>query len=324
VANASSSATGGGAGTDLSQANATGGAGGAGGLATATATGQSTGSGAVDVTASATGGSGATGGGANAYATGLAITGNVQAKASANGGTSGNTPGNAFARSDAKNSHGEAVTTATAPRGGAGTSPSASTEAAILTPTGNVSASIAAGQVVSDAILTPAGGLDFGIGAVTAAYGGPEGTTTLDYAATTLFDFTPSTTGVLDLRVLSDPHVRSGFDRLNLQVVFDGKSLSTDNLTSLTSAETFFTNLTTHPLLLGSITKGIPQSVSITYDLIYNVGTQAAVGDGFGFTYALQDPPLTAPEPSTWTMMLLGFGGLGYAGMRRSSAPRLA
>jgi hypothetical protein len=25
------------------------------------------------------------------------------------------------------------------------------------------------------------------------------------------------------------------------------------------------------------------------------------------------------PEPSTWAMMLLGFTGLGYAGMRRSN-----
>jgi hypothetical protein len=30
------------------------------------------------------------------------------------------------------------------------------------------------------------------------------------------------------------------------------------------------------------------------------------------------------PEPSTWAMMLLGFAGLGYAGMRRTSALRSA
>jgi hypothetical protein len=30
------------------------------------------------------------------------------------------------------------------------------------------------------------------------------------------------------------------------------------------------------------------------------------------------------PEPSTWAMMLLGFAGLGYAGFRRASAPRIA
>jgi hypothetical protein len=30
------------------------------------------------------------------------------------------------------------------------------------------------------------------------------------------------------------------------------------------------------------------------------------------------------PESSTWAMMLLGFAGLGYAGFRRASAPRIA
>jgi len=30
------------------------------------------------------------------------------------------------------------------------------------------------------------------------------------------------------------------------------------------------------------------------------------------------------PEPSTWAMMLIGFAGLGYAGMRPSGAKRLA
>ena len=32
----------------------------------------------------------------------------------------------------------------------------------------------------------------------------------------------------------------------------------------------------------------------------------------------------SAPEPSTWAMMLLGFAGLGFAGFRRTSKPRLA
>ena len=32
--------------------------------------------------------------------------------------------------------------------------------------------------------------------------------------------------------------------------------------------------------------------------------------------------PATAPEPSTWAMMLLGFAGLGYAAVRRKGAVR--
>jgi hypothetical protein len=65
------------------------------------------------------------------------------------------------------------------------------------------------------------------------------------------------------------------------------------------------------------------QSVEIEYFLTYNSGTSAAVGDGFGFTYALVDPPLTAaiaPEPSTWAMMALGFAGLAFAGYRARRA----
>jgi PEP-CTERM motif len=33
---------------------------------------------------------------------------------------------------------------------------------------------------------------------------------------------------------------------------------------------------------------------------------------------------VATPEPSTWAMMLLGFGGLGYAGYRRAREPRAA
>jgi PEP-CTERM motif len=32
----------------------------------------------------------------------------------------------------------------------------------------------------------------------------------------------------------------------------------------------------------------------------------------------------TAPEPSTWAMMLLGFAGLGFAAYRRASQSRCA
>jgi hypothetical protein len=43
-------------------------------------------------------------------------------------------------------------------------------------------------------------------------------------------------------------------------------------------------------------------------------------------TFAVDNIVLNSaiPEPSTWAMMLLGFAGLGYAGFRRTSKPRLA
>jgi hypothetical protein len=37
-----------------------------------------------------------------------------------------------------------------------------------------------------------------------------------------------------------------------------------------------------------------------------------------------QSPTTAIPEVSTWAMMLLGFGGIAYAGFRRSSKARLA
>ena len=42
---------------------------------------------------------------------------------------------------------------------------------------------------------------------------------------------------------------------------------------------------------------------------------------GFGFDFAIGG---AVPEPSTWAMMLIGFGALGYAGYRRRREPRAA
>jgi len=54
-------------------------------------------------------------------------------------------------------------------------------------------------------------------------------------------------------------------------------------------------------------------------------------GDGSSLTLAPPvitgsldiEPGIAVPEPSTWAMMLLGFGGLGYAGWRGSRKPAL-
>ena len=72
---------------------------------------------------------------------------------------------------------------------------------------------------------------------------------------------------------------------------------------------------------MGTFAAG-PQSIEIEYSLTFNAGTSAASGDGFGFTYALKDPPLNIPEPSTWAMMLVGFAGLAFAGYRARLDPR--
>jgi PEP-CTERM motif len=39
------------------------------------------------------------------------------------------------------------------------------------------------------------------------------------------------------------------------------------------------------------------------------------------FTNATTSVTPSIPEPSTWVMMALGFGALGYAGFRRRTSP---
>jgi PEP-CTERM motif len=124
---------------------------------------------------------------------------------------------------------------------------------------------------------------------------------------------------------LSDNFVENAagvaFDSMELLVI-DGtaqikKTFST--LAGSAGAETYFT---AGPIIgLGKVAAG--QSIEIEYFLGYNSGTSAGVGDGFGFTYDLVDPPPSpaVPEPSTWAMMALGFAGLAFAGYRRSRKP---
>jgi hypothetical protein len=65
----------------------------------------------------------------------------------------------------------------------------------------------------------------------------------------------------------------------------------------------------------------------------FNLGDIAYVKFGYGTTPTLGGPidgvtfgqiSSSVPEPSTWAMLLIGFAGLGYAGYRRASAPRIA
>jgi hypothetical protein len=195
------------------------------------------------------------------------------------------------------------VTTALAP---AANTASALTAAGVGS--GNVAVAFTAGRAVSDAFLTP-GGADIGIGDMSAAYGG--GGQPLDYTATALFDFTTTAQSeALDLN-FSDKAVGVGFNTLDLLIKVVGGTTIDKSFTTLATAEAFFAD----PISLGAVGAG-NQSVSITYDLVFNSGTLAKAGNGFGFTYTLIDPPLGVPELSTWAMMLVGLAGLVGVGSR--------
>jgi hypothetical protein len=267
------------------------------------------------------------GGTAQAYATGVALTGNVRANASAYGGWA-LVPGTAaIAQSEAKNSKGEVLTTASAPRDAGGGSPSAVTSAGVGA--GNIILSPSESQVVSDAILTltPIRHTNLetiGEGAMSAGFSG--GLLQQTYAGTAVFDFkTSATSEALDLNMLSDNAVGIGFNTLTLQVInlVGNTTLLSETFSSLTEAAPFFKY--GNSVTLGTVT-GESQSIEIDFSLSYWDSTGITAGDSFGFAYALVDPPaLNAPEPSTWTMMLVGFAGAALLAIgRREKTAALA
>jgi PEP-CTERM motif len=303
AASATSSATGGGAGTVVSDATATGGAAGgytnpAAGTASANASASSTGKGLVGANASAFDPS--------------TFTGEYYEESGER----------ASVTASAHNENGSVVTTADAPRGSIA---SALSGAAV----GSVAESpvpISAGHAVSNAALTPGSGETIGVGAMSAGYGTTSYAIT--YEGTATFDFSTPKSEALDLYLTSFSSAGLGFDSLLLWVqVNDGdpQAYTFSSLTGSGGAETFFTANKNKPLSLGTVAAGA-QSIELLYGLTFNIGTAAAPADGFGFTYALADPPLSAavPEPSTWVMMALGFAGLAFAGYRARVRPASA
>jgi hypothetical protein len=274
---------------------------------------------------------------AAASATVSRTAGSASATATSTGGvaSAGISPsGAATASANARNVDGAALTSASGP---AGSSALAVTNATVTNLTlGSGSAQpvgINAGRTVSNAILTQSGltqpGSAIVVGAMSAGYGvsgvlAARSGLAVTYEATATFDFS-TPVEALNLELQSDKFADTSagiaFDSLDLEVLVNGtalKNLPFYSLTGSSGAETFFM---AHPTIgLGTIAAG--QSIEIEYLLGYKSGTSAAPGDGFGFTYALADPPASSaaiiPEPSTWAMMLVGFAGLAWAGHRAS------
>jgi hypothetical protein len=209
--------------------------------------------------------------------------------------------GKADAKSAAANGDGSVTTIAHAPSAVAAsavTGANTSGAGSLIAITAGQSASNAAGNLVTGSV----------VGAMSAGYGGSG--EPLTYTAEADFTFGPTAPERFFLTLLDNNFAAAGFDTLTLDVTLNGAPVVSESTNSLAEAEAFFTD---HTFDLGPLGAG-PQTFDFTYTLI-----ASAVGDGFGFTYET-----AIPEASTWAMMLIGFGGLGYAAVRRAGKGRPA
>jgi hypothetical protein len=128
-----------------------------------------------------------------------------------------------------------------------------------------------------------------------------DGSVSNDYRASSTFDFAYKGDLVLGLIAPLDG-APTDFQQIDFTVTLDGAEVVDETFTSLAAADAFFDD---HVLDLGAVS-GI-SDVTFSYDLV------AGGAGGYGMDLAFGG---AVPEPSTWAMMLIGFGGLGYATAR--------
>jgi hypothetical protein len=169
---------------------------------------------------------------------------------------------------------------------------------------------------VATALLGPRD-VVFGSAIMGANYAPDGGGASLTYSATSTFDF--AYRGDLLLGLIGDEQVGFaggvGFQSLEFNVLANGAKIDDWTFSDLTSAESFFQN---NAVDLGS-NSGPAVDLTFGYSLI------ADGSGGFGFDFAVGDPPgaSAVPEPSTWAMLLLGFAGLCFAAYRRDNRATL-
>jgi hypothetical protein len=316
---------------------------GAGGSATATVTASSSTASSVSGTANAYGGGGGSNNTTGAYAAGgnasatASVNGNGgagQATANATGGAGGGsetanatatvtnaTTGSAAATSEAQfilsttSATQNVTTTATAPVGAA---TNAITEATVNSPLQAVA--LSNGEVYAAAELTP-GGPAIGVGGFGAESDGTA--TPLTYDATADFTFVTTTGEDVILNLTSGsggpvPFPPSDTFDLVFTYQLNNGTIISDTFTSVAAADAFFD--TGMAINLGDVGADT-QLVDLTFTF-----TGAGDAPNYGMTYDLSEtsPTPTIPEPSTWAMMMIGFGGLGYMSWRRVNRAKAA
>ena len=173
---------------------------------------------------------------------------------------------------------------------------------------------------VATALLAPRD-VVFGSAIMGANYAPDGGGASFTYSASSTFDFAYRGDVLLGLIGSQQNGFADGvgFQSLEFSVLANGAKIDDWTFTDLTSAESFFQNQV--------IDLGWNSGPAVDLTFGYNLTAEGT--GGFGFDFAVGDPPgvTTVPEPSTWAMMLLGFAGLGFAGYRRAkvgSATRAA
>ena len=169
-----------------------------------------------------------------------------------------------------------------------------------------------AGHVAS-ALLGPRD-VVFGTAILGANYAPDGGGESKTYSASSTFDFGYG--GDLQLGLIDDQvsgFANSlGFQSMEFTIQADGVQVLDVTFGSLAIAESFFRD---DVIDLGA-------DLGSNIDLTFGYTLIADGPGGFGFDLAIGG---AVPEPSTWAMMLVGFGGLGFAGYRstRRGAPAL-
>jgi hypothetical protein len=136
-----------------------------------------------------------------------------------------------------------------------------------------------------------------------------DGSVSNTYSASSTFDFAPK--GDLLLGLISPlDGAPTDFQQIDFTVTLNGAEVVDEIFTSLATADAFFAD---DVINLGSVSGAT--EIKFAYDLV------AGGSGGYGMDLAFGG---AVPEPSTWATMLIGFGGLGYAGLRRASKGRSA